>query len=322
MNTEERVNLAKSVLDIEVEGLRRVGQTLDQNFSRAIDLIHGRRGKLVVVGIGKSGIVGRKIASTLTSTGNPTVFLHPAEGVHGDLGIVQRGDVAIVISNSGTNPEILYVLEPLKRIGVPIVALTANHDSELAKTANVVLDIGVPMEACPMGLAPTASTTAAMALGDALAVVLLEESGFTPEDYAYLHPGGALGRKLKRVRDVMQHGDAIPTVGLDTPMPNVLVEMSEKRLGITAVLDADGRLAGVISDGDLRRNLERDPKLLTRTAGETMSAKPKTISANALAAAAIPEMEEFKITVLFVVDDHGAPVGAVHLHDLLGASRK
>lgn len=322
MKPEERINLAKSVIDIEVEGLRRVAQNLSTSLSQAVDLLQSRRGKIVVIGIGKSGIVGRKLAATLTSTGNPAVFLHPTEGLHGDLGIVQRGDCCILISNSGSNPEIVDLLEPLKRLGVPLLAFTANQDSVLAKNSNVVLDISVPMEACPMGLAPTASTTAALALGDALAVVLLEESGFTSEDYAYLHPGGALGRKLKRVRDLMHKGEALPIVKLETAMPHVLVEMSLKRLGITAVVDAAGCLVGAISDGDLRRGLERDPNLLSKTAGQTMSAKPKTISANALAAAAIEQMEEHKITVLFVTDEHGAPIGAVQLHDLLGASGK
>lgn len=322
MKPEERIDLAKSVIDIEIEGLRRVTQNLGASLSQAVDLLQRRRGKIVVIGIGKSGIVGRKLAATLTSTGSPAVFLHPAEGLHGDLGIVQRGDACILISNSGSNPEIVDLLEPLKRLGVPLIAFTSNQDSVLAKNSNVVLDISVPMEACPMGLAPTASTTAALALGDALAVVLLEESGFTPEDYAYLHPGGALGRKLKRVRDVMQKGEALPTVKLETPMPHVLVEMSLKRLGITAVVDSDGRLVGAISDGDLRRGLERDPNLLSKTAGQAMSPKPKTVSANALAAAAIEQMEEHKITVLFVADERGAPIGAVQLHDLLGAGGK
>lgn len=318
MDERRRINNGRELLAVELEGIEAVRDRLDGAFSQAIDLMHGRRGKLVVVGMGKSGIVGRKFAATLTSTGNPAVFLHPAEGLHGDLGIVQRGDVALVLSNSGSSPEVVELLEALKRLSVPVIALTAVTDSPLGRVAEVVLDVAVPKEACPMGLAPTASTTATLALCDALAVVLLEEAGFTSEDFGHLHPGGALGRRLRRVEDLMHTGADVPTVPQDAPVREALVEMTGKRLGITGVLDGEGRLVGVITDGDLRRALERHrDDLLDRTAGDLMTDAPKTIRPSALAETAIARMDEHRITCLFVSNGDGRPIGAIHLHDLL-----
>lgn len=308
---------AREVLELEIEGIAALRDRLDAGFGRAVDLLRGRRGKIVVIGMGKSGIVGRKFAATLTSTGSPAVFLHPAEGLHGDFGIVQRGDVAVVISNSGASTEIISLLGGLKRLEVPVIAMTADAGSPLGRAADEILDVSVPREACPLNLAPTTSTTATLALCDALAVVLLEELGFTPEDFGHLHPGGALGRRLRRVHELMHEGDAMPLVREDTPMPEVLVVMTERRLGIAGVVAADGRLSGVITDGDLRRALENRPDLLQTRAAEIMTHEPKTVPPHVLAQAALGRLEAHKITCLFVVDDAGKPVGVLHLHDLL-----
>jgi len=277
---------------------------------------------VVVTGVGKSGIIGKKIASTLASTGTPAFFLHPTEGIHGDLGMLDRRDVVLAISRSGETEELSQLLPLIKRQGNRLIALTGNPSSSLAKTADVVIDVGVDQEACPLGLAPTASTTAALAMGDALAVALLEERGFRREDFARLHPGGTLGRRLLlRVRDLMHVGEEFPRVGEMTSMKEVLVEMTSKRLGVTAVMDGGGRLVGVITDGDLRRALERYPDLLQRRASEIMTRNPKGIEADALAAEAVKRMEEHSITSLFVFERPGdrVPVGIIHLHDLLKA---
>ncbi|RMF13539.1 MAG: KpsF/GutQ family sugar-phosphate isomerase [Candidatus Dadabacteria bacterium] len=316
MNTAELLQRARAVIDAEIEGLAAVRDTLGESFARAVQILADAPGKVVVIGIGKSGIAGRKLAATLTSTGTPAVFLHATEGGHGDLGIVQRGDAALMISYSGANRELLDLVEPVQRLGVPIIAMTGNLDSELARLSDVCLSIAVPAEACPMGLAPTTSTTATLALGDALAVVLLEVNGFGPEDFAALHPGGALGRRLRRIRDRMRTGGSVPLVAPDTPMQQVLVEMSSKRLGVTGVTEND-KLVGVITDGDLRRALEREGSLLERVAADVMTRAPRTISGDATIAAALDQMEQHKITVLFVVDSDGRPEGAIHLHDLI-----
>jgi len=312
----EPLTRARMVLDTEIEALTAVAARLDERLAIAVNLLASRRGKVVVIGIGKSGIVGRKCAATLTSTGTPAVFLHPVEGMHGDLGIVQRGDVAIVISNSGESPEIVEILKALKRLRIPLIALTGKPHSTLAEHAEVVLDAGVPREACPMGLAPTSSTTAALALCDALAVVLLEVAGFTSDDFAERHPSGALGRRLRRVDELMHRGEAIPLVGPDTPMRDVLVEMTSKRLGVAGVAVAQ-QLRGVITDGDLRRALADHDDFLAHPAEALMTRKPKTITADALAETALAQMEGWAITVLFVTDDAGYVQGVVHLHDLL-----
>lgn len=316
----DRLRRAREVIDVEIEGLLAVRNRLDEAFAEAIERIRSRKGKIVVIGMGKSGIVGRKAAATLSSTGSPAVFLHPTEGLHGDLGLVQRGDVAIVISNSGASPEIVEIIAALKRLDVPIIAMTAVPESPLGRAGEVLLAITVPREACPMGLAPTSSTTATLALCDALAVVLLEEQGFTAEDFGHLHPGGALGRKLRRVSELMHSGPALPIVGEQTSMREVLVTMTTGRLGTAGVVDHEGRLVGIITDGDLRRALAADEGLLARTAAEVMTRGPRTIEPTALVQTALARLEQHKISALFVIDNDGRPLGLIHLHDLLGGA--
>jgi arabinose-5-phosphate isomerase len=310
---------ARRVLEIEAAAIQALADRLDDGFARAIERIAACAGKVVVTGMGKSGHVCRKIAATLASTGTPAFFLHAAEALHGDLGMVERKDLVLAISNSGETQEILDLVQILERLGLPLVAMTGRLDSTLARAADVVLDVSVAEEACPLGLAPTASTTAMLAMGDALAVALLEHRGFRAEDFAALHPAGALGRKLLKVVDLMHGGDALPHVATTTPMRQVLLEITSKRLGVTAVVDADGRLAGVVTDGDLRRALADSGVRLTQTAAAVMSRHPKTIAADALAAKALATMEQHTITSLFVVDADGRPIGVVHLHDLLRA---
>jgi arabinose-5-phosphate isomerase len=306
------------VLEIESAAIDALKPRIDAEFARAIDLMHGISGKVVVTGMGKSGHIGTKIAATMASTGTPALFLHPAEGIHGDLGIVSRDDAIIAISNSGETGELLSILPSLKRLGVPIIALTGKADSTLGEAAEVFLDISVAEEACPLGLAPTASTTATLAMGDALAVALLDRKGFKEEDFALSHPGGALGRRLlMRVSDAMHSGEELPAVPPDTPMHEVIVEMTEKRFGLTTVVDGSGALLGVISDGDLRRELRDGAGFLNATAEAVMSPHPKSIQAGALAAEAVELMERHAITSLVVVNDEGGLAGLVHLHDLL-----
>jgi arabinose-5-phosphate isomerase len=268
--------------------------------------------------MGKSGIVMKKIAATLASTGTPAFFLHPVEAIHGDLGMLVAGDVVLAASYSGTTEELLRLVATLRRLGATLIAMTGNRDSPLARAADLHLSVAIDKEACPLNLAPTASTTATLALGDALAMALLEARGFTPEDFARVHPGGRLGKSLLRVDQVMHAGDEVPVVAAATPMRDAIYEMSRKRFGITAVIDADGRLAGVISDGDLRRLLERDESLAGKSAGDCMRTSPKTIDPAELAPAALRTMEEHRITSLFVCDAAGRPAGIVHLHDLWG----
>ncbi len=310
---------ARRVLDVEASAIRALAERLGSGFAAAIELIAGRAGKVVVTGMGKSGHVCRKIAATLASTGTPAFFLHAAEALHGDVGMLERQDLVLAISNSGETQEILELLPILERLGLPLVAMTGRPDSTLARAADVVLDVSVAEEACPLGLAPTASTTATLAMGDALAVALLQHRGFRAEDFAALHPAGALGRKLLRVSDLMHTGDALPRVSTATPTRDMLLEITSKRLGVTAVVGDDGRLAGVVTDGDLRRALSASDDLLAHTASAVMSRRPKTIAADALAAKALAIMEQHAITSLFVVDDEGRPIGIVHLHDLLRA---
>jgi arabinose-5-phosphate isomerase len=267
--------------------------------------------------MGKSGLIGRKISATLSSTGTPSLFLHPAEAIHGDLGRIVRGDCVIALSHSGDTSEVLALMPSMKRLGTPVIALTGHPDSPLAQLADVHLDVSIRQEACPLGLAPTASTTAALAMGDALAMALVEKRGFTVEDFAVLHPGGKLGRKLLRVEDAMHSGDDVPRVSPQTPMRDVLFEMTRKRLGITTVTEADGKLRGVISDGDVRRLVERQGyAMLDRRAEDCMSPGAVTIGRRELATAALHLMEERKITSVVVTDETGAVQGIVHLHDL------
>ena len=311
--------LAERVLRLEAEAILGVIPTLDERFERAVELLHTCSGRVIVTGIGKSGLIGRKIAATLSSTGTPAFFLHPAEGVHGDLGMLARGDVVLALSNSGETDEMLAILPPLKRLGVPIILLTGNPKSTLARQSEVVLDVSVTEEACPMNLAPTSSTTAALAMGDALAMVLLDLRGLRPEDYAALHPRGTLGwRALFRVGDLMHTGDAMPVVLESAPLAEAVQEMTRQGLGMTTVVDAEGRLAGVITDGDLRRLHMRGGPFDTLSAGEVATRAPRTIGADDLAAKAL-EVMEGKITSLVVVDETQRPRGVVHLHDILRA---
>ncbi|HKH45303.1 MAG TPA: KpsF/GutQ family sugar-phosphate isomerase [Thermoanaerobaculia bacterium] len=289
---------------------------LDERFDRAVDLLRACPGRVVCTGMGKSGLVLQKIAATLASTGTPAFFLHPAEAVHGDLGMIVPGDVVLAASYSGTTEELLRLVESLKRLGVPLVVMTANAASPLARHADLHLPVAIDREACPLDLAPTASTTATLALGDALAMALLEARGFTREDFALLHPAGRLGKRLLKVEQLMHKGEALPVVATDTPMREAIYEMSRKKLGITAVTDADGKLVGCVSDGDLRRLLATDESLLRHTAGECMTRNPRTIPGSELAAAALHVMEEHRITSLFVCDEEGHVEGIVHLHDL------
>lgn len=318
--TPDLRRLAERVLRIEAEAILGLIPKLDERFERAVEVLRACGGRVIVTGMGKSGLIGRKIASTLASTGTPAYFLHPAEGVHGDLGMVARGDVVLALSNSGETDEVLAILPPLKRLGVPIVLLTGNPTSSLARQCEVVLDVSVPEEACPMNLAPTSSTTAALAAGDALALALLELRGLRPEDYAALHPRGSLGwRALFRVADLMLTGDAVPVVPENAPLREVIIEMTRKRKGMTTVIDAAGRLAGVITDGDLRRLHLTGKSIDDLSAGQVTSREPKTIHAEDLAAKALEVMETWQITSLVIVDQARRPVGLIHMHDILRA---
>ncbi len=315
---------AKRVLKIEADAVAALIDRVDERFVEAVKLILSSKGRVVVTGMGKSGLIGKKIAATLASTGTPALFLHPAEGIHGDLGMVTRGDTVIALSNSGETEELARMLPSLKRLGIKIISLTGNLESTLAKNSDVVIDVGVQEEACPLGLAPTASTTATLAMGDALAVALLNQRGFKQEDFACFHPGGTLGKKLLlHVRDLMHSGDAIPVVSDKTLIKDAIYEISSKKMGITAVVDASGRLVGVISDGDLRRWMERTEKagenLLAKQAKDIMTKNPKTINSESLAAEAVAMMEKNSITCLIVADTKAVPEGVIHLHDLLKA---
>ncbi|MBI1864535.1 MAG: KpsF/GutQ family sugar-phosphate isomerase [Nitrospirae bacterium] len=310
---------ARRVLRIEAEAIRRLIPRLDHLFEKAVETLDQCRGRVVVTGMGKSGIIGRKIAATLASTGTPALFLHAGEGLHGDLGMVARGDVLLAVSNSGETAEIIRLLPLVHRLRIPVISFTGDPRSTLARRSLVSLDVSVEKEACPMNLAPTASTTAALALGDALAVALLERRGFEPEDFARFHPGGRLGKLLLTVEDVMHRGREVPVVTADAPMKKAIAEMTAKKLGITTVVDGRGRLAGVVTDGDLRRALERDIPIADRTAGEIMGRNPKTIAKTDLAALAVARMEEHQITALIIAGRGRKVEGIIHLHDLMKA---
>jgi arabinose-5-phosphate isomerase len=311
--------VAAEVLETEAAAIRGLVGQLDEQLDRAVELLRSCAGRVVCTGMGKSGIVMKKVAATLASTGTPAFFLHPAEAVHGDLGMIVPGDVVLAASYSGTTEELLRLVETLKRSGIPLVAMTANASSPVARHADIHLSVAIDREACPLGLAPTASTTATLAMGDALAMALVEARGFTREDFARLHPAGQLGKRLLKVEQLMHAGDALPRVSLDAPMREAIYEMSKKGLGITAVVDPEGRLAGCISDGDLRRLLQADDgTILNHTAGERMTLHPRTIFGGELAAAALKVMEDHRITSLFVCDEAGRLEGVVHVHDLWG----
>jgi arabinose-5-phosphate isomerase len=310
--------LAERVLRLEGESVLALCARLDDRFVDAVAALHGCRGRVIVTGMGKSGLIGRKIAATLASTGTPAYFLHPAEGVHGDLGMVAREDVVVALSNFGETDEVLALLPALKRLGIPLVLLTGAPASTLARQADIVIDVAVAEEACPMNLAPTSSTTAALAMGDALAMALLDLRGLRPEDYAALHPRGSLGWKsLFKVGDLMHTGDAIPVVSEQATMKEAIEEMTGKGFGITTVVDDGGRLVGILTDGDLRRQqLAHGTSLLERRAGECMTRDPKVIGAEELATRALALMEG-RITSLVITDAAGRPAGVIRLHDIL-----
>jgi arabinose-5-phosphate isomerase len=316
------VKEAKRVLKIEAQSILDLIDQIDENLLRAVELLYRCNGKVVLMGMGKSGLVGRKISSTFASTGTPSFFLHPAEGLNGDFGMLAKEDVIIAISNSGETRELLEALPLIKRYGNRLITFTGNSNSTLARAGDVNLNVHVKEEACPLGLAPTASTTATLALGDALAIALMGKRGFKKEDFAILHPGGALGKRLLlKVEDLMHVGKAFPMVSEKTLMKDAIFEITSKRLGVTGVCNVEGHLVGVITDGDLRRALEKFSDLFNREASEVMTKSPKWIEKDALAAKAVQRMEEHSITSLFVFNKAGdkVPAGIIHLHDLLKA---
>ena len=312
------VGEGRRVLEIEARAVQALIERLDEEFGKAVDFLFRCKGKVVVSGMGKSGLVGQKIAATMASTGTPAFFLHPADGIHGDLGMLGREDVLIAISNSGETQEVLQLLPYVERMGIAVVSMTGRMTSTLAKNSDVALDVSVSEEACPMGLAPTASTTAALAMGDALAVALLQRRGFKQEDFAQFHPGGTLGRRLLvRVRDLMHGGADMPVVLESVPATAAILEITAKKLGMTTVTDPSGKLAGIITDGDLRRFIQRGGDFARVTAGELASRNPKLIAPDDLAAKAVERMERFAITTLVVAEHERKMVGVIHLHDLL-----
>lgn len=319
MNKEDIIEVAKKVLKTEAEAISSLVERVGKEFEKAVDMIYNSKGRVVVTGMGKSGIVGKKIAATLASTGTPAFFMHPAEASHGDLGMVTSDDIVIAISNSGETEEILNLIPFLKRFNVNIISITGNNGSTLSKSSDVSIDVSVREEACPIGIVPTASTTAAMAMGDAIAVALIIKRGFKEEDFAFFHPRGSIGKKLFiKVKDLMHIGEELPVVSGETPVSKALIEMSSKRLGHTIVVNEDNLVTGVISDGDIRRGLEKwGGQLFQMKAEEIMTKNPKTISKEELAAKALSVMEKYSITALIIKDLDGRPEGIIHLHDIL-----
>lgn len=314
------IESAIKVLNIEAEAINALTKKLDDNFEKAIELFYKCKGRVVVTGMGKSGIIGRKISATLSSTGTPSFFMHPAEGSHGDSGAVMKNDVVLAISNSGETQEIMHILPLIKRLGLPLICMTGNAESTLAQKSDVLLNVFVEKEACPLGLAPTASTTVTLALGDALAVVLLEKRGFTPEDFLMFHPSGSLGKGLVyKVEDLMITGDSLPIVQENMTFQNALITVTDKKLGFAIVTDASGKLTGIITDGDIRRALMKSADTTKLTAKEVMTLNPKIINKNEFAASALQQMEKYKITSLVILEENGNPEGIIHIHDLLKA---
>ena len=316
---ENILDIAKRVLRIEADAILALTDKLNSNFEEAVNTIFKSKGRVVVTGMGKSGLVGKKIAATLASTGTPAFFLHPAEAIHGDIGMVTADDVIIAISNSGETEELIGLIPFLKRFNVSLISMTGNPNSTLSKAADITLDVSVKEEACPLGIVPTASTTATLAMGDAIAVALLMKRGYKEEDFAFFHPGGSLGKKLFiKVKDLMHTGDALPLVSPDKSMTKAVMEISSKRLGVAIVVDSDKKILGVITDGDLRRGIEKWGKaVFDMKAGEVMTKNPKTISEDELAAKALSIMESKSITSLAVPDSDGKAKGIIHLHDIL-----
>ncbi|OWK47725.1 Arabinose 5-phosphate isomerase KdsD [Pseudomonas oleovorans subsp. oleovorans] len=318
--TRDLIDSAQRTIRLELEAVQELLPRINADFIKACELILSCKGRVVVVGMGKSGHIGNKIAATLASTGTPSFFVHPAEASHGDMGMITKDDIVLALSNSGSTAEIITLLPLIKRLGIGLISMTGNPDSPLAKAADVNLDARVSQEACPLNLAPTSSTTASLVLGDALAIALLEARGFTAEDFAFSHPGGALGRRLLlKVENVMHAGDALPRVRRGTSLRDALLEMTQKGLGMTVVLEEDGRLAGIFTDGDLRRTLDKGIDVRQALIDEVMTPHGKTARAEMLAAEALKIMEDHKINALVVVDDLDNPVGALNMHDLLRA---
>ncbi|WP_339429279.1 KpsF/GutQ family sugar-phosphate isomerase [Pseudomonas taetrolens] len=318
--SSDLIQSAQRTIRLELEAVEGLLPHIDADFVRACEMILASKGRVVVVGMGKSGHIGRKIAATLASTGTTAFFVHPAEASHGDMGMIARGDIILALSNSGSTIEIVTLLPLIKRLGIPLICMTGNPESPLAKAADVKLDARVAQEACPLNLAPTSSTTAALVLGDALAIALLEARGFTAEDFAFSHPGGALGRRLLlKVENVMHSGEELPQVVRGTLLKDALMEMTHKGLGMTVVIEEDGRLAGIFTDGDLRRTLDRQIDIRNATIDSVMTPHGKTARADMLAAEALKIMEDHKISALVVIDKEERPVGALNMHDLLRA---
>lgn len=314
------IEKGRQVIRIESVAVAALENRIDESFAAAVELIYSSKGRVVIAGMGKSGIIGRKIVATLNSTGTPAMFLHPSDAVHGDFGMVRKEDVVVCISKSGDTVELNQLLPLFKRIEVPIISMVGNTNSRLARESDIILDIGVIEEACPYDLAPTSSTTAALVMGDAIAMALLDERNFTPEDFAFYHPGGNLGKRLLlKIEELMVTGDAVPKVRKHVPLRDAILEITSKRLGATCVIDDQSKLVGIITDGDLRRLLQKTTDLTNFTADMVMTHHPKTISKEMLAAIALQEMEAHKITQLVVVDNKHQPIGMIHLHEVLEA---
>lgn len=320
MTSRDILESARRVLRIEAEAITALMDRIGEGFVQAVEMMLACRGRVVITGIGKSGLICQKIASTLASTGTPAFFLHPAEGIHGDLGMLMKGDVLVAVSNSGETAEVIRILPVIKRMGLPLIIMSGHPESTLVRAGDAFINVSVREEACPLGLAPTASTTATLALGDALAIALLLRRGFREEDFAFFHPGGSLGKKLLlRVEDFMHQGKEIPLVTIATPLKETLFEITSKKLGVTGVVDGGGALVGIFTDGDLRRSLEKGFDILNHPVFEVMTRNPKRILKSCLAAKALHRMEEHSITSLFVFDDEESrvPVGILHIHDLI-----
>ncbi len=318
MTTEEIILKGKDVIRIEADAVANLSESINGDFVKAIEVIYNSKGRVVFTGMGKSGLIARKIVATLNSTGTPAIYLHPTDALHGDLGMVRKEDVVVLISKSGSTDEILNLLSMLKRLKVTLIAMTEEKTSKLGSQCDIFLNISVKEEACPYDLAPTASTTATLAMGEALSITLLQKKGFTAEDFAYLHPGGSLGKRLSlEIKEIMITGERIPIVNESTSIKDVILEITSKRLGTTCVVNNNGDLTGIITDGDLRRLLEKTLEIKNLTAKDIMSRNPKVMSANYLASFALQQMENFKITTLVITGDENKPIGIVHLHDLI-----
>ena len=318
MTREEIIEKGKEVIRIEAESIANLIERVGKDFADAVEIIYKSKGRVVLTGMGKSGLIARKIVATMNSTGTAAIYLHPTDALHGDLGMVRKEDVVIIISKSGTTDELARLFPMFKRLGVKIIAMSGNKDSDLAVESDIFLNISVKEEACPHDLAPTSSTTATLAMGDALSVALLEKRNFTVEDFAFLHPGGSLGKRLSlKIKEIMISGDGVPIVKENAELKDVIFEMTSKRLGTTSVVDDEGKLKGVITDGDLRRLLERTMDINGLTAKDVMSKNPKVLQAEYLASFALQQMENYNITTLIIIDEKNNPAGIVHLHDLI-----